>query len=449
MPQYNHDTAQWYAAEPMQREEADAWYAGPSGAASYYPPSDAEEAAKQKKKRRRTKILALCLCAVVLAGAILSVLSAAEAARKSRQSSARSASTAPYAQSGGDYQKDYRAYFAEYYSQSSAVAIRSASAEPGVSVELRSRAGREELSLQEVYQLVNPAVVGVSAWRDGTEFSTGTGVIFRSDGYIITNTHILQGADAAIVTLADGRSVEAALIGEDEESDIAVLRIDETGLPQAEFGDSDELQVGEEVAAIGNPLGAEYAGTMTNGIISSIERSVANQGHRMTLLQTNAALNEGNSGGPLVNMYGQVVGITNMKIMSVYYTNVEGIGFAIPSSTVRTVANQLLASGIVSGEPTIGITAGPVTDEAIIVYGLPVGVYVTEVRDGSDAKAQGLLAGDIITKVNGITVETVADVNEIKGSREVGDTLRLTVYRDGKTFELDVKLVDKADVFGK
>ena len=271
-------------------------------------------------------------------------------------------------------------------------------------------------------------------------------MIFRADGYIITNTHIIQGADAAVVSLTSGDRYDARLIGEDEQSDIAVLKIDGRGLPYAEFGDSDELLVGDAVAAIGNPLGEQYAGTMTDGIVSSINRNVSQQGHRQTMIQTNAALNEGNSGGPLVNMYGQVVGITNMKIMSVLYSTVEGIGFAVPSSVVKEVADQMLATGAVMGEPSIGIIAGAVSDEARSLYGLPAGVYVTEVSDGSDAKARGLQVGDIITKVDGIAVSSVAGVNAVKGDHAVGDTVTLTVYRDGEVFEMEITLVDKTSI---
>ena len=166
----------------------------------------------------------------------------------------------------------------------------------------------------------------------------------------------------------------------------------------------------------------------------------------MTLLQTNAALNEGNSGGPLINSAGQVIGITNMKIMHSYDATVEGIGFAIPSSVVKQIADQLLEQGVVSGEPTIGIVAGAVSAEAREVYGLPQGIYVTEVNEGSDALEKGLREGDVITAVNGRSVASVAEVNFIKEGLQVGDTITLTVYRDGETFEMEVALVDKGDI---
>ena len=185
---------------------------------------------------------------------------------------------------------------------------------------------------------------------------------------------------------------------------------------------------------------------MTNGIISAIDRNIYNQGHTMTMLQTNAALNEGNSGGPLINARGQIVGITNMKIMYAYMANVEGIGFAVPSSVVKEVADQLMAKGYVSGEPTIGIIAGSVSQEAMDLYGLPEGVYVSQVNEGSDALAKGLQEGDVITAVNGTHVSSVAEVNFIKDGFAVGDSLTLTVYREGETFEVEVELVDNGAV---
>lgn len=453
MSEYDERRAQdWYSAEAVSADEIAAWYTSSSvsaaedGAAE---PSDpipylnSEASERQKKKSRKTKLLSLSVCAVLVVAAIVSVVSGLPSLRKVVSVSSRVQTPSVTGPDQAEQYDDYRDYFAEYYTTSSEVGIERVQAAAGLSLRLRSQVGREALSLQDIYALVNPAVVGVTTYADGEEYSWGTGVLFTEDGYIITNTHIIQGTDAATVSLTTGETFDAYLIGEDEESDIAVMKIDGSGLPCAEFGDSEEVVVGDAVAAIGNPLGEMYAGTMTNGIVSSINRSVTNRGHKMTLIQTNAALNEGNSGGPLVNVYGQVIGITNMKIMSVYYSTVEGIGFAIPSTVVKAVADQLLANGVVAGEPTIGIVAGPVSDEAIALYGLPNGVYVTEVNDGSDAKAQGLQPGDIILRVNGTSVSTVDEVNAIKGEYEVGETLTFTVYRDGETFDLDIKLIDK------
>ena len=300
------------------------------------------------------------------------------------------------------------------------------------------------MSLQDIYAQVNPSVVGVITYADGEEYSWGTGVVFTADGYIITNTHVLEGSDAALIRFSDGTEYEARLLGSDSATDLAVLKIDGKNLPYARFADSSECRVGDGVVAIGNPLGEGYSGTMTNGIISAIDRSVSNNGYNMTLLQTNAALNEGNSGGPLINMHGQVIGITNMKIMYSYYATVEGIGFAIPSSTVKAVVDQLIENGIVLGQPALGIVAGSVSAEAMDLYGMPMGVYVTEVHENSDAWTQGLRPGDVISHVNGTPVSSVAEVSALKEGLAVGDTITVTVYRGGDTFEVEFALVDKS-----
>lgn len=338
---------------------------------------------------------------------------------------------------------DYRDFFANYYEGVTEVMIPQGKTGTGVTLPVEPLA-KESIPMQDIYENVSPAVVGIITYLDGAEYGWGTGVVFTSDGYIITNTHVLMGGDEATVILSDGQEYEAELIGADEKSDIAVIRIQAEDLVFARFGDSDGLRVGDEAYAIGNPLGPAYAGTMTNGIVSAINRNIVYNGHTMTLLQTNAALNEGNSGGPLVNAAGQVIGITNMKIMFTYSANVEGIGFAIPTSVVKKVADQLIENGIVMGEPTIGIVAGSVPAAAREAYDLPNGVYVSEVSEGSDAKEKGLRVGDVILEVNGIPVTSVAEVNLIKEDCEVGDTLDLTVYRKGETLQITIELVDKS-----
>lgn len=394
------------------------------------------------RKRRRTKVVSLSVCAFLVVAAVgLSAwrLGQNSAAAKMRAPNGMYSYTIP--DSGEEYD-DFRDYFENYYQTSDTVAIPQTELNPDVKLELMPQTG-EELSLQDIYDKINPAVVGITTYIGGERYSWGTGVVFTRDGYIVTNTHILQGTEAATVTFASGDSYDALLVGADGTSDIAVLKIDGVSFPCAQFGTSDSLRVGDMAVAIGNPLGEDYAGTMTNGIISAIDRNVVYNGHSMTLLQTNAALNEGNSGGPMVNAYGQVVGITNMKIMSMYYSAVEGIGFAIPSSVVKEIADQLLEKGFVSGEATIGITAGSVSREAQMLYDLPDGVYVASVDENSDAYAKGLQVGDIILKVNGETVTTVTEVNLLKDGLSVGDSLTLTVYRDGKTFDMEIRLVDK------
>ena len=226
-----------------------------------------------------------------------------------------------------------------------------------------------------------------------------------------------------------------------------MLKIEASGLTPAVFGDSTVLEVGDRVAAIGNPLGEEFRLTLTDGIISGIERGLNYKGHSMNLLQTNTAINEGNSGGPLFNMYGQVIGITNMKMMS-SYSSIEGIGFAIPSSTVAKIVNTLVVSGTVTGRPSIGITVGAIPDNAKERYQLPDGLYISAVAEGSDAAEKGVKAGDIILKVNGVEVSTTAEISAMKDALNVGDTMRFTLWRNGEILEIDVMLVDTNDVYG-
>ena len=235
-------------------------------------------------------------------------------------------------------------------------------------------------------------------------------------------------------------------MGADAVSDLALLKIDCSGLPAASFADISSLSVGDPVAAIGNPLSEEFRSTLTNGIISAIDRGMNYNGHTMSLLQTNAAINQGNSGGALFNMYGQVVGITNMKMMS-YFSSIEGIGFAIPSSTVKAVVDQLAENGEVRGRPSIGITVGAIPQEAVENYELPEGLYISAVAENSDAAAQGIREGDILTAIDGQSVSTTEEVAAIRDTKSVGDSLRFTIWREGETFDVDVLLMDTNDVY--
>ncbi len=307
----------------------------------------------------------------------------------------------------------------------------------------------EELSLQDLYAVCAPSIVGISAYR-GNEagYSWGTGVILSSDGLILTNTHVIDDSDRVNVTLFNDEIYPARLVGADSIADIAVLKIEAEGLIPASFGQSGDLRVGDPVAAIGNPLGEEFRSTLTNGIISAIERGINYNGRTMTLLQTNTALNEGNSGGALFNMYGQVIGITNMKMMS-SYSSIEGIGFAIPSSTVQNVVHALVRDGEVRGRPAIGITVGSIPENAANFYELPEGLYISAVSKGSDAEKQGILPGDILIAVNGTPVKTTDEVNAIKNEFGVGDTMVFTIWRNGEEMEFRVMLVDTNDIYGK
>lgn len=301
------------------------------------------------------------------------------------------------------------------------------------------------LCLQDIYSSVIDSVVSISSMTSsGT--SSGTGIIMSSDGYVITNHHVITGALVISVLTNDNQEYEAALVGSDEMSDLAVLKIDARGLQAAEFGDSSKLRVGDSVVAIGDPLGVQLRGTMTNGIISAINRDLTVGDRTMTLIQTNAALNNGNSGGPLINCYGQVIGINTVK-MSSYYTataSVEGLGFAIPISVAKPIIDELIENGYVAGRPAIGISGDSLPSYYRTYYRLPEGVYVTSVNEGSDAKAKGIREGDIVTAINGEKICSIDELNTVKNQYAAGDEVTLTIYRSGTYYEVTVTLVDQA-----
>ena len=308
-----------------------------------------------------------------------------------------------------------------------------------------------KLTLQELYAKCSPSVVTIITYQNKiVEFGLGSGFIVTSDGLIITNTHVIDDCDRITVKLSDETVYEAKLVGFDGTSDVAVLKIDAKGLPAVTFGDSDALEIGEEVAAIGNPLSESFRLSLTNGIISGIDRGVNYNGRTMTVLQTNTALNNGNSGGPLFNMYGQVVGITNMKMTSTLTATIEGIGFAIPSRNALPIANALIDKGEVRGRTSIGITVGAVPEQAVEEYNIPFGLYITDVTPGTDAEAKGLMKGDIVTHVNGNEVRTTDDILNEKDGLLVGDSLTFTIFREstGETFDVEVILMDTLDVYG-
>ena len=296
------------------------------------------------------------------------------------------------------------------------------------------------MSLQDIYTNNIGSVVSISCAGYGAA-STGTGVILSADGFIVTNAHVVDGASVISVQLTDDRTFEADVIGSDEVSDLAVLFIGASGLTPAQFGDSASLRVGDTVVAIGDPLGAEFRGTYTNGIVSAINRDVDVDGRTMTLIQTNAALNSGNSGGPLINCYGQVIGINTMKIGA--FTDeagVEGLGFAIPSATVKDVVDQLIRQGYVSGRPELGIRGESLSIFYQHYYRLPEGLYITEVTPGSDAAAKGIERGDILISINDTHITTADQLSSLLYGFEVGQTVTAVVYRGGYQYELQLTI---------
>ena len=292
------------------------------------------------------------------------------------------------------------------------------------------------LSLQEIYAQNIHSVVSISCTGYGGG-STGTGVILTKDGYIVTNAHVVEDAGSIDVQLTDNRILSAVLIGSDEVSDLAVLQVEANDLIPAQFGDSAQLRVGDTVAAIGDPLGVKFRGTYTDGIVSAINRVVDMDGRTMTLIQTNAALNSGNSGGPLINCYGQVIGINTMKIGA--FTDsagVEGIGFAIPSATVKDIVDQLITQGYVSGRPTLGIEGEALSSFYQHYYRLPAGLYITHVDPGSDAHQKGIQDGDMLLNVDNHRITNMDELKSVLFDREVGETVEVIIYRSGERYRL-------------
>ena len=298
-----------------------------------------------------------------------------------------------------------------------------------------------ELRIQDVYARVNPCTVTVATALPNGSAIIGTGVIFTPDGYILTNAHVITGGKECYVVLDTGKSyTDVKLVGYDVEQDLAVIKINAHLLPTAEFGDSDALTVGDTVYAIGNPLGVELRGTLTDGIVSAINRDVMVDGVNMTLIQTNAALNNGNSGGPLINVYGQVVGINTMKMGSSSAVSVEGLGFAIPISSAAWMVDDLIEYGEIHGEPVLGIMVEPVE--------LPTGesaIAVREVTEDSAAEKAGLQADDYIVRADGDPLEGVNDLLRARRRYRAGETLPLEIERDGERFMVDVTLEESTD----
>ena len=294
------------------------------------------------------------------------------------------------------------------------------------------------MSWQDIYEKNIPSVVSIT-----TPYASGTGVILSDSGYIVTNSHVVSGSDEISVLLTDDRSFLATLVGDDPVSDLAVLKIEATDLIPAEFGDSDVLRVGDAVAAIGDPLGLEPRGAFTDGIIAAISRDVTVNGRTMTLLQTNAALNSGNSGGPLVNCHGQVIGINTLKISA--FTDdagVEGLGFAIPTTTVKDIVDQLVRQGYVSGRPTLGLEGEIISRFDQYYYRIPAGLYITSVHSESHAYQQGIEPGDILISLDGQRISSQQELEQMVYALNIGDTVEAVVYREGNQYRIQLTLTE-------
>ena len=306
------------------------------------------------------------------------------------------------------------------------------------------------LSVSEIAALASPSVVEISTevvtrndfFGQYVQSGAGSGVIFSEDGIIVTNDHVVDGASSITVRTKDGESYEATLLGTDSKTDVAVLKIEASGLTPAILGDSDSLTVGEYAMAIGNPLG-HLGGTVTDGIISALSREVTISGENMTLLQTNAAINPGNSGGGLFNEKGELVGIVNAKSSQTdTRTSIEGLGFAIPVNTVKNSVQELLEYGYVRGRAALGVNLLDISDmQSMFQYRVSrMGVYVGSLVEGGAAEKAGMKVGDNIIAIGDVAISSVANVKSQLNNYSVGDTIQVQVIRDGRTLTLDVTL---------
>lgn len=289
----------------------------------------------------------------------------------------------------------------------------------------------EELTLQQIYSQCVDSVVSVTC-GEGASASHGTGVVLTGDGYIVTNAHVVQQARAITVQLNDGRQLDGALVGCDSPSDLAVVRVQAQDLTAAQFGTSDGLQVGEAICSIGNLLGAELRGTLTDGILCGINQTETADGRPVTLLQTNAATH---SGSPLFNSYGQIIGITAQVDGR---TGNGSVTFAVPSALVKNVVDQLISQGYVSGRPCVGITGEEVSEVYQYLYQLPEGLFITDITLGSDAEAKGLAQGDILISVDGEKITSLDALTQALYDYEVGDVIQVEIFRNNKHYIVEL-----------
>lgn len=309
-----------------------------------------------------------------------------------------------------------------------------------------------KLSTVEIAKKVRPSVVGIAQYsmRDTfTPSGEGSGIIINTEGYIITNAHVVADSTGINVELDNGETYSAKLIGIDRKTDLAVIKIEAPNLIPAEFGNSDTLEVGEMVIAIGNPGGSTLAGSVTQGIVSAVNRMIKDGGYSSSFIQTDAAINPGNSGGALVNQYGQVIGINSAKIAAVEY---EGIGFAIPISEAKPVVDQLMAYGYVKGRTRLGISGVEINQTLSQINSIPLGIYIQSIDPTSDLAGKNVTRGDIITAIDSTKIETFDDVSAFLKTKSPGDTVTLTLYRSARgmpgsdqTFNVSMRLLEDVD----
>lgn len=426
----------------------------------YSDPNGGDPNKKPKKKHTGLKVAAFVLAMVLVSGGSIGVYEGIRSSNADNSSSIVASNDSSAAESStGDSSSSKKSDSSQSW------------------IQLASTNG--SMSVADIVKEVTPSVVGVqstfsssngsnnnpmngyggffgygSQGNNGSQGMTGvgTGIIMSKDGYIVTNAHVIYDdeygygeASSVQIQMSDEETTyDARIVAYDKEADIAVLKIDADNLTPAEFGDSSSCEVGEMVVAIGNPLGLQFQNTVTCGIISALDRKVTINDNTMTLIQTDTAINNGNSGGPLINSSGQVIGINSAKMSSTYSgeATVEGIGFAIPMSEAKSIVDDLINYGYVTGRPQLGISCQDVTEAVSQAYNIPVGAYIFSVTAGGAADQAGLQPGDVITGIQDQTISTTEELNAVKNQYKAGDTITLTYVRAGETKKVDVTLAE-------
>lgn len=426
----------------------------------YSDPNGGDSNKKPKKKHTGLKVAAFVLAMVLVSGGSIGVYEGIRSSNADNSSSIVASNDSSAAESStGDSSSSKKSDSSQSW------------------IQLASTNG--SMSVADIVKKVTPSVVGVqstfsspngsnnntmngyggffgygSQGNNGSQGMTGvgTGIIMSKDGYIVTNAHVIYDdehgygeASSVQIQMSDEETTyDARIVAYDKEADIAVLKIDADNLTPAEFGDSSSCEVGETVVAIGNPLGLQFQNTVTCGIISALDRKVTINDNTMTLIQTDTAINNGNSGGPLINSSGQVIGINSAKMSSTYSgeATVEGIGFAIPMSEAKSIVDDLINYGYVTGRPQLGISCQDVTEAVSQAYNIPVGAYIFSVTAGGAADQAGLQPGDVITGIQDQTISTTEELNAVKNQYKAGDTITLTYVRAGETKKVDVTLAE-------
>lgn len=426
----------------------------------YSDPNGGDPNKKPKKKHTGLKVAAFVLAMVLVSGGSIGVYEGIRSSNADNSSSIVASNDSSAAESStGDSSSSKKSDSSQSW------------------IQLASTNG--SMSVADIVKKVTPSVVGVqstfsssngsnnnpmngyggffgygSQGNNGSQGMTGvgTGIIMSKDGYIVTNAHVIcddeygygEASSVQIQMSDEETTYDARIVAYDKEADIAVLKIDADNLTPAEFGDSSSCEVGEMVVAIGNPLGLQFQNTVTCGIISALDRKVTINDNTMTLIQTDTAINNGNSGGPLINSSGQVIGINSAKMSSTYSgeATVEGIGFAIPMSEAKSIVDDLINYGYVTGRPQLGISCQDVTEAVSQAYNIPVGAYIFSVTAGGAADQAGLQPGDVITGIQDQTISTTEELNAVKNQYKAGDTITLTYVRAGETKKVDVTLAE-------